>query len=40
MADLRSQRLNWVASALYTRTLSAVTVNEARFNLTRWGFDE
>ena len=40
MADLISERLNWAAAAIYTRTISATLVNEARFNVTRWSFDE
>src|SRR5205085_11226280 len=40
MADITSKRLNWDAAFIYTRTLSASMLNEARFNYTRWGFNE
>ena len=40
MADITSERFNWAAAAIYTRTISATLVNEARFNITRWSFDE
>jgi hypothetical protein len=40
MNDIRSERLNWALGAIYTRTFSARILNEARFNVTRWGFDE
>lgn len=40
MADLISDRLNMAFGVIYTRNISASTVNEARFNLTKWGFDE
>jgi len=39
-ADIISNRLNWNAAVIYNRTISATTLNEARFNVTRWGFDE
>jgi len=35
-----SGRLNIAAALVWTRTLSATMVNEARFNLTRWTFNE
>ncbi|HEV8367509.1 MAG TPA: carboxypeptidase regulatory-like domain-containing protein [Pyrinomonadaceae bacterium] len=38
--DIRSERLNWDAAIIYTRTFSATMLNEARFNITKWGFDE
>ena len=40
MADITSKRLNWDLAAIYTRNISATMLNEARFNFTRWGFDE
>jgi hypothetical protein len=40
MADIRSKRLNWDLAAIYTRNISATMLNEARFNITRWGFNE
>lgn len=39
-ADINSERLNWNAALIYNRTLSQTAVNEARFNVTRWGYDE
>ncbi len=39
-ADINSERLNWNAAFIYNRTLSQTAVNEARFNVTRWGYDE
>lgn len=38
--DIRSERLNWDAAFIYTRTISATMINEARFNITKWGFNE
>lgn len=40
MADITSKRLNWDLAVIYTRNISATMLNEARFNMTRWGFDE
>lgn len=40
MADITSKRLNYNTAFVYTRNVSATTFNEARFNITRWGFDE
>ena len=40
MADILSRRLNWETAVLYNHVLSPTTVNEARFNITRWGYDE
>lgn len=39
-ADINSERLNWNAAVIYNRTLSQTAVNETRFNITRWGYDE
>lgn len=39
-ADLISERLNYAVGIIYSRSFSGNTVNEARFNFTRWGFDE
>ncbi len=39
-ADITSKRLSYALGFIYNRTLSATMTNEARFNLTRWGFDE
>jgi Carboxypeptidase regulatory-like domain/TonB dependent receptor len=38
--DFTSERRNMVGTVLYTRTLSPTMINEARFNVTRWYFDE
>jgi len=40
MADITSKRLNWDVAVIYTRNISATMLNEARFNMTRWGFNE
>jgi len=40
MGDINSKRLSYAVGIIYQRTLSATKLNEARFNLTRWGFDE
>lgn len=40
MADIRSDRLNYNAAFSYIRSFSANILNEARFNYTKWGFDE
>lgn len=40
MADIRSERLNYNTAFTYIRTFSANIVNEARFNFTKWGFNE
>lgn len=39
-ADVTSDRLNYLLGFVYARTISSNIYNEARFNLTRWGFDE
>jgi hypothetical protein len=39
-ADVNSQRLSYAFGIIYNRTLSATMINEARFNITRWGYDE
>ncbi len=38
--DFTSSRRNTVGALLWTRTLSPTLINEARFNVTRWYFDE
>jgi len=38
--DFTSARRNMVGTVLWTRTLSPTMINEARFNVTRWYFDE
>src|SRR5262249_881405 len=40
MADITSDRLNWDLGAIYTRNISATMLKEARFNFTRWSFNE
>lgn len=40
MADISSPRLNWAATAIYTRVLSASMINEFRFNMNQWKFNE
>lgn len=39
-ADLNSERLSFALGFVYTKNISPTMVNEARFNVTRWGFDE
>jgi hypothetical protein len=38
--DFNSSRRNTVGTLLWTRTLSPTLINEARFNVTRWYFNE
>src|SRR5262245_991844 len=38
--DFNSSRRNTVGTLLWTRTISPTMVNEARFNVTRWYFNE
>jgi outer membrane receptor protein involved in Fe transport len=40
MADLDSPRRNWAVTAIYDRIISARMFNEARFNMTKWSFNE
>jgi hypothetical protein len=40
MADLTSDRLNYSTAFSYIRHISSNWLNEARVNLTKWGFDE
>ena len=39
-ADINSERLSYAFGLIYLRNISNTLLNEARFNLTRWGFDE
>ena len=39
-ADIISERMNYAVGLIYNRNFSPTMVNEARFNFTRWGFDE
>lgn len=40
MGDITSKRLSYALGFIYRRTLSPTMINEARFNVTRWGYDE
>lgn len=40
MADITSERLSYALGFIYRRVISSNFYNEARFNITRWGFDE
>lgn len=40
MADITSKRLSYALGFIYRRIISATMINEARFNVTRWGYDE
>ncbi|HMJ07631.1 MAG TPA: TonB-dependent receptor, partial [Pyrinomonadaceae bacterium] len=40
IADISSPRFTWAVAAIYTRVISARMVNEARFNINQWSFDE
>lgn len=39
-ADINSERFTYALGFIYNRSISASMTNEARFNITRWGFDE
>lgn len=39
-ADISSKRFNYAIGFIYGRNISSTMLNEARFNITRWGFDE
>ncbi len=38
--DINSKRLSYALGIIYSRTISSTMLNEARFNVTSWGFDE
>lgn len=40
MADITSDRLNWDTGVIYIHNISTTMLNEARFNFTRWSFNE
>jgi hypothetical protein len=40
MGDITSERLSYALGFIYRKTLSPTMLNEARFNITRWGYDE
>ena len=39
-ADIISERLTYALGFIYGKNISSTMFNEARFNITRWGFDE
>lgn len=39
-ADVTSKRFSYQVGVIYRRQISANILNEARFNVTRWGFNE
>jgi hypothetical protein len=39
-ADITSKRFSFEVGVIYRRAISATMSNEARFNVTRWGYDE
>lgn len=39
-ADITSDRLTFALGFIYDRVISSTMANEARFNITRWGYDE
>ncbi len=39
-SDVISERLSYAVGLIYKRTISPTMINEARFNITRWGFNE
>ncbi|HKZ00697.1 MAG TPA: carboxypeptidase-like regulatory domain-containing protein, partial [Pyrinomonadaceae bacterium] len=39
-ADINSNRFSYAIGFIYGRNISSTMLNEARFNITRWGFDE
>jgi hypothetical protein len=39
-ADITSKRLNYAVGIIYNRVVSASTLNELRFNVTRFGYNE
>ena len=40
VGDFTSERRNMVGTLLWSRTIGSTMLNEARFNVTRWYFDE
>lgn len=40
VSDLTTDRLNYALGIIYSRNISATMINEARFNMTAWGFNE
>ncbi|MEK7724216.1 MAG: TonB-dependent receptor [Acidobacteriota bacterium] len=39
-ADINSERLQFLLGFIYNRNISSTMTNEARVNITRWGYDE
>lgn len=39
-SDFFSDRRTYLIGAVYSRTISSTMINEARFNTTKWGYDE
>lgn len=39
-ADLSSDRITYLVGGVYSRTISPTTLNEFRFNMTKWKFNE
>jgi Carboxypeptidase regulatory-like domain/TonB dependent receptor len=39
-SDINSDRLTYLIGGIYTRTISSTMLNEFRFNMTKWGFNE
>lgn len=39
-ADINSKRFTYALGFIYIRNISSNMTNEARFNITRWGYDE
>jgi len=39
-ADIDSKRFSYALGFIYGRNISSTMLNEARFNITRWGFNE
>lgn len=39
-ADINSDRLTYMLSGIYSKTISSSMINEFRFNYTKWGFNE
>lgn len=39
-SDIVSERLTYALGFIYSKNISSTMLNEARFNITRWGYDE
>jgi hypothetical protein len=40
MSDIRSERLNWATAFTYNKIITPTFLNQFRFNVTKWGYDE